>query len=225
MPELSKDPTIWGRVEDIANIGTISDKAGCLIISDKGELMSLGYNNLVNDERGIVNAIWMALQALPKDSPGKQMYAYMTHDVDGDLLGLLKSYCANTYVADSVEDVSETETVEYPEDEDEYPESYPDEDFNEPEHDDGVDAIANIINNRTHRNQNFGPVAASTQMLKEFARGKENWDAMDQEMREALDLIFGSISLILNANPYIQDHWRDIEAHASIIGSGLEDVN
>ena len=63
----------------------------------------------------------------------------------------------------------------------------------------------------------FTDNAAVTQCLKETMRHTQNWDRLEPEMREALDMIAHKISRILNGDPNYTDSWHDIAGYAQLV--------
>jgi len=58
-----------------------------------------------------------------------------------------------------------------------------------------------------------------SQSLKNVMSGGENWDALKDTQREALELIAMKIARILSGDHNFRDHWDDIEGYAELGGN------
>lgn len=74
------------------------------------------------------------------------------------------------------------------------------------------------------RGQNYGRFvdqAVYVQRLKDVLRAGPSWEKMQDDQREALDMIVHKISRILNGNPDYTDSWHDIVGYAKLVEDRL----
>jgi hypothetical protein len=70
------------------------------------------------------------------------------------------------------------------------------------------------------RDESYGPFAKQAgmaQTLKMIMRVGRNWDNLDSDMKEALDMIAAKMSRILIGNPKVADSWHDIAGYARLV--------
>lgn len=63
--------------------------------------------------------------------------------------------------------------------------------------------------------------ARIAQNIKSAMRDSPNWEDLDSDAREALELIATKLGRILNGNPSHFDSWHDIEGYARLIALRL----
>ncbi len=97
---------IWERVYDLAQKSPCNKrKVGCLIINEKGEFMSAGWNhnfgapceNGEDTAETVIHAEDMAVDEIPDGYHGR-LYAYVSHQPCNDCMSILKSACTDVYV-------------------------------------------------------------------------------------------------------------------------------
>lgn len=75
------------------------------------------------------------------------------------------------------------------------------------------------------RGNNYGEFTTQgmyTQRLKELFRDEDgSWESMDDDMKEALDMIASKIARLINGDPYHIDSWHDIQGYARLIEARL----
>jgi len=81
--------------------------------------------------------------------------------------------------------------------------------------------VSNTLNARYARYGTFSVQAAISQTLKNFMRQSPNWDSLDPDMAEALDMIQHKIARILNGDPRYADSWHDIAGYAALVDKRL----
>ena len=83
-------------------------------------------------------------------------------------------------------------------------------------------AIEEVLDERQKTHGSFHQHATIAQELKQVCRGKPEaspyprWNALDNEYKEALDMILHKIARILAGDPNWVDHWTDIEGYAAL---------
>jgi len=83
--------------------------------------------------------------------------------------------------------------------------------------------VNEILVERGSRYGVFTKHAAITQDLKNLMRGVDNWHhRLDDDQREALDMIAHKIGRILNGDPNYADSWIDIAGYSQLIVRRLE---
>jgi hypothetical protein len=65
-------------------------------------------------------------------------------------------------------------------------------------------------------------VSRVSQALKEAIRSGSEWNEMDDDMKESLELISNKISRIVNGDPWYHDSWYDIIGYARLVEERLE---
>ena len=81
--------------------------------------------------------------------------------------------------------------------------------------------IDSVLSERGERYGEFVGHAAIAQELKRTMRYTSNWPAMDDDMKEALEMIAHKIARILNGDPTYADSWVDIAGYAKLVADRL----
>ena len=68
---------------------------------------------------------------------------------------------------------------------------------------------------------NFYDKAFFIQAVKDAMHSHENWENMDYDMREALDMITTKMARILIGNANHVDNWHDISGYAQLVEQRL----
>jgi hypothetical protein len=82
--------------------------------------------------------------------------------------------------------------------------------------------LDNILKQRHNTYGLFMSQALLTQTFKEVARRSVNYEHMDADQKEALDMIFSKVARILNGNPNYADSWVDIAGYAKLVSDRLD---
>lgn len=83
-------------------------------------------------------------------------------------------------------------------------------------------AIDTTLSDRGKRYGSFVGHAAITQNLKDVMASTPNWHGLDDDMKEALEMIGHKIGRILNGDPKYHDSWFDIAGYAKLVADRLE---
>lgn len=83
--------------------------------------------------------------------------------------------------------------------------------------------VSNTLNARGARYGSFSGQAAISQTLKNLMRQSPNWDYLEPDMAEALDMIQHKIARILNGDPRYADSWHDIAGYATLVDKRLNE--
>lgn len=83
-------------------------------------------------------------------------------------------------------------------------------------------AIDNTLAERGNRYGEFTDHAAITQRIKRAMASGRRWPDLDDDMREALDMIAHKLGRILNGDPEYADSWHDLIGYARLIEKRLE---
>lgn len=67
----------------------------------------------------------------------------------------------------------------------------------------------------------FDSHARITQNIKAAMAGSSNWSALDDDMREALEMVAHKIGRILNGDPHYADSWHDIAGYVRLVEQRL----
>jgi len=69
----------------------------------------------------------------------------------------------------------------------------------------------------------FSDHADIAQMLKKSMWSTPNWDKLDTDMKEALEMVQHKIARILNGDPTYLDNWHDIIGYTRLVEKRLEE--
>lgn len=81
--------------------------------------------------------------------------------------------------------------------------------------------VAETLEARNERYGTFLGQATIAQTLKVFMQESPNWNKLDPDMAEALDMIQHKIARILNGDPRYADSWHDIAGYAALVDKRL----
>ena len=81
--------------------------------------------------------------------------------------------------------------------------------------------VSNTLNARGARYGSFSGQAAISQTLKNLMRQSPNWDYLEPDMAETLDMIQHKIARILNGDSRYADSWHDIAGYATLVDKRL----
>lgn len=87
-----------------------------------------------------------------------------------------------------------------------------------------VDVTATLIE-RGSRYGVFAQHAQITQDLKDVMRETPNWNALQPDQKEALDMVQHKIGRILNGDPNYLDSWVDLVGYAQLVADRLQGVS
>lgn len=85
-----------------------------------------------------------------------------------------------------------------------------------------VDAI---LAERGSRYGVFAEHAKIAQRLKDNMRHTPNWDKLDNDQAEALEMIAHKIGRILNGDPNYDDSWADIAGYSKLVADRLKGIS
>jgi len=81
--------------------------------------------------------------------------------------------------------------------------------------------IKETLTERGNRYGSFTGHANITQNLKSVMQNTENWDKLDDDQKESLEMIAHKIGRILNGDPNYDDSWIDIAGYATLVAERL----
>lgn len=81
--------------------------------------------------------------------------------------------------------------------------------------------INDTLNERGNRYGEFPEHARITQNLKRAMQDSPNWNLLDDDMKEALEMIAHKAGRILNGDPYYADSWHDIIGYTRLVEKRL----
>jgi hypothetical protein len=79
-----------------------------------------------------------------------------------------------------------------------------------------------IINERAKTHGDYKSTAAWSQSLKDMFRSSGNWHKLNDEQREALEMIAVKMARLLNGDPQFPDHWDDIAGYGKLGANSVE---
>lgn len=83
-------------------------------------------------------------------------------------------------------------------------------------------SISETINKRTNTHGAFEANAANSQTIQAAMRATKNWHDLDNDQREALQMIAHKIGRILAGDQNFHDHWHDIAGYAECVANRLK---
>jgi hypothetical protein len=78
-----------------------------------------------------------------------------------------------------------------------------------------------VLEQRGQRYGNFMGQAIIVQGLKAVMRDAPNWEGLDDDMKEALEMVALKIGRILNGDPTYRDSWTDILGYVRLVEKKL----
>lgn len=84
-------------------------------------------------------------------------------------------------------------------------------------------SIDKTLAERAKKYGSFEIHARITYDIKRAMQERSGWDRLDDDMKEALDMIAHEIGRIINGDPSYADSWHDIAGYASLIDRRLND--
>jgi hypothetical protein len=82
--------------------------------------------------------------------------------------------------------------------------------------------VNEILEGRAIRYGSFQGHAEISQALKLTMQDQTKWPMLDDDQREALEMIQHKIARILNGDPTYADNWIDIAGYATLVANRLE---
>ena len=86
------------------------------------------------------------------------------------------------------------------------------------------DALTQTLTDRGKKYGKFTSHAEITQSLKAAMFVPPKWETLDDDQKEALEMIAHKIGRILNGDPNYADSWIDIAGYAKLVADRLEGV-
>lgn len=89
-----------------------------------------------------------------------------------------------------------------------------------------MSTIENTLAERETRYGAFPSHARITQKIKDAMRDSRNWDKLEYDQKEALEMVAHKIGRILNGDPDYHDSWHDIIGYTKLVADRLaQDAN
>lgn len=85
--------------------------------------------------------------------------------------------------------------------------------------------IDETLKERGSRYGEFADHAEIVQNIKDAMAVGKNWPTIDDDMKEALEMVAHKIGRILNGDPYYIDSWTDIIGYTRLVEKRLIDQN
>lgn len=85
-----------------------------------------------------------------------------------------------------------------------------------------VDDLSAVLQQRGSRYGEFKDNAYVSQQLKSIISSGSNYDLLDPDMKESLDMIAHKIARILEGDPFYDDSWIDIAGYAKLVANRLQ---
>lgn len=86
--------------------------------------------------------------------------------------------------------------------------------------------INTILSERAKAYGVFEEVAMGAQTIKSSMRacGKHSWHSLDDDKKEALEMIASKIARIINNGADHEDSWRDIAGYATLVADNIRGI-
>ena len=81
--------------------------------------------------------------------------------------------------------------------------------------------IDTTLAERGSRYGTFVGHAYITQNIKDAMKDSPNWDSLDKDMKECLEMIAHKAGRILNGDPTYHDSWHDIVGYTKLVADRL----
>ena len=82
-------------------------------------------------------------------------------------------------------------------------------------------SIEDTLEERGSRYGDFQAVATVTQNIKKAMANTPMWGMLQDDQKEALEMIAGKVSRILNGDPDYHDSWHDIIGYTKLVADRL----
>ena len=82
--------------------------------------------------------------------------------------------------------------------------------------------IAATLAERGSRYGSFAGHAKVTQNLKRAMKNSDKWHLLDDDQKEALEMVAHKIGRILNGDPNYHDSWHDLVGYAQLVADRLQ---
>jgi hypothetical protein len=73
-----------------------------------------------------------------------------------------------------------------------------------------------LLNERQKTHGDFNEVARVSQSIRAIMKDTTNWESLNQNQREALEMICSKLGRILSGNHNFKDHWDDVAGYAKL---------
>lgn len=81
--------------------------------------------------------------------------------------------------------------------------------------------VLNTLNERGARYGKFEEHARISQNIKSAMKDSPNWDDLDADMKESLEMLAHKVGRILNGDPEYSDSWHDIAGYSQLVDKRL----
>jgi hypothetical protein len=82
--------------------------------------------------------------------------------------------------------------------------------------------INKILNDRQVNYGDFAERAKISQDIKQIMQNCPNWEILEADQKESLEMVIHKISRILNGNPNYDDNWIDISGYITLVVKRLQ---
>lgn len=82
--------------------------------------------------------------------------------------------------------------------------------------------ITEVLEERGKNYGNYHEQCMISQGIKAVMINTDNFEKLDEDMTDALEMMAVKISRILNGDPWYADNWVDIAGYAKLVGDRLE---
>jgi hypothetical protein len=87
-----------------------------------------------------------------------------------------------------------------------------------------TESIDQTLTERGSRYGTFAGHAYITQNIKDAMKDSPNWESLDKDMKECLEMIAHKVGRILNGDPNYADSWHDIVGYAKLVDDRLQGI-
>lgn len=82
--------------------------------------------------------------------------------------------------------------------------------------------VRKTLKQRGARYGEFSGHADISQSLKAVMHKTDNWQALSNDKKEALEMIMHKVARVLNGDPEYNDNWHDIAGYSGLVEANLK---
>lgn len=84
--------------------------------------------------------------------------------------------------------------------------------------------IAQMLDQRRNQHGNLITQSNISQDMKDIIRAANNWNDLQADQKECLEMIVHKTARILAGDPNFTDHWEDIAGYAILVANRLKPI-
>ena len=84
--------------------------------------------------------------------------------------------------------------------------------------------IAQMLEQRRNQHGDLIIQSGISQNMKDIMRDSWNWDNLQTDQKECLEMVVHKVARILAGDPNFADHWEDVAGYAILVANRLKPV-